>query len=325
MCHLPIASVVLCTRDRSGTLAQACESLLAIDFPPHHWELLIVDNGSTDNSVQVARAIQDSRPQTVRVIEETEIGLSVARNTGVREARGRVVAFADDDVFVDRAWLSTLVEALEQRDVLVAGGPVEPIFLGQLPSWFSPRFLPYLAAWDRGSAVHSLSYNDYPRGANIAFRREAFERFGYFSRHLGRTAGSLLSCEETEICLRIERGGGRILYSPTARVRHLTATDRITPTWLSRRFFAQGRSEAIVEWRHAGWRGLYRGWLRSWRMKMRANRDSSLSPGGPMYARLVRHTLLGHTSSVLVAPYVVPRYHPAPGTPASRWLPSAQG
>jgi GT2 family glycosyltransferase len=265
--------------------------------------------------------VRQRRPGGVRVLREPRIGLSTARNAGVRAARGEVVAFTDDDAFPDPGWLRALLSALEPAGTLVAGGPVAPLFEGQLPAWFTARFLPYLAAWDRGPEGHPLVYNEYPRGNNIAFRREVFARFGGFTRHLGRTGRSLLSCEETELCLRVERGGGAIVYAPAARVRHLTAAGRLTTDWLERRFFAQGRSEAIVEWRHGGWAGLRRGWERWRRMLVDAERQRTGAADGPLYARCVRRALFGHSCGAMAAPLTVPRYRPAAG--ARPWrLPS---
>ncbi|HEV8581917.1 MAG TPA: glycosyltransferase [Thermoanaerobaculia bacterium] len=319
MSDLPFVSVVVCTRNRAHILAQSSAALLAIDYPPDRWEVLIVDNRSTDDTLKVAHEIARRSPDRVRVIEERELGLSASRNAGIREARGDIIAFIDDDAFPESGWLRTLVEVLQQGDALVAGGPVEPWFQAELPAWFGDRYQPYLAAWDRGTEVHSLTYNDYPRGNNIAFRRVVFERYGYFSRHLGRTGSSLLSCEETELCLRVERGGDRILYAPGARIRHLTVTDRLTPEWLARRFFAQGRSEAIVEWRHAGWRGLGRGWLHWSRMGAEAMRQRRDLPDGWIYLRCLRYALTGYFWGILTAPLTVPRYRPAHGD--SEWVP----
>ena len=319
MNDLPFVSVIVCTRNRARILERSAASLLAIDYPPERWEVLIVDNRSTDDTLAVAHEIARGHPDLVRVIEEREIGLSATRNTGIRNARGEIIAFIDDDAFPESGWLRALVEVLQQDNALVAGGPVEPWFQGELPSWFGDRYLPYLAAWDLGTEVHSLSYNEYPRGNNIAFRRTVFERYGDFSRHLGRTGSSLLSCEETEVCLRVERGGDRILYAPGARIRHLTVTDRLTPEWLSRRFFAQGRSEAIVEWRHAGWRGLSRGWLHWSRMVVEAMLQRRHLSDGRIYLGCLRNALAGYVWGILTAPLAVPRYRPAHGD--SEWLP----
>ena len=314
----PHVSVIVCTHNRSAYLRQACEAVLAVDYPSGRFELLIVDNASTDETPQVAADIVRHHPDAVRVVHAPILGLSSARNAGVEHARGDVIVFVDDDAFPERGWLRALVEALQEDGVLVAGGPVDPIFTGELPPWFSPRFLAYLSVWDPGPEAKRLTYNDYPRGNNIAFRREVFERFGLFSTDLGRKGKSLLSGEETEMCLRVERGGGGILYVPEARIRHVTPTDRLTPEWLAKRFDAQARSEAIIEWRHGGWPALRRGWLR-WKNFVRHGKLDSAGAVQKIYLHCIRRAFRGYSRGGLQAAFTVPRYRPPDGTP--KWHP----
>ena len=325
MSELPFVSVVVCTRNRAQILAQSSEALLALDYPPGRWEVLIVDNGSTDDTLEVAQGIARSRPELVRVIEERELGLSASRNAGVRQARGEIIAFADDDSFPEAAWLRALVEVLAgETDALVVGGPVEPWIQGELPPWFGDRYMAFLTAWDKGPELQQLTYNDYPRGANIAFRREVFERFGSFSTDLGYKGNSLVSCDEIEICLRVERGGGRIFYVPGARVRHLTGADRVTPLWLARRFEGQAQSEAILDWQHAGWSGLRQGWRWFARHAWSAVRQRRVPPDGTIFARCWRHALWGYSLGLLRAPLTIARYRPPHGESAE-WLPYQRG
>ena len=318
----PFASVVVCTRNRCELLVPVLDALFALDYPSGRWELLVVDNGSTDDTLRIARDRERRRPEFVRIVEEPTLGLSTARNRGIRESRGEIVAFLDDDAFVCPDWLRVLVSALGDEGVLVAGGPVEPLFDSALPDWFHDRFLPYLSAWDRGPALHDVRYNNYPRGANIAFRSEVFERFGGFCRQLGRRGRSLLSCEEIEVCLRVDRAGGRIVYVPDAPVGHVTATDRLTPRWLARRFAAQARSEAIVDWRHAGWRGLRRGWPRTCGYTSAEVLAEHPPVQRPIVARCHRAARRGYLRGLLTAPLTVPRYRP-PKAEDREWWPWA--
>ncbi len=306
------ASVVVCTRNRSGLLADACAAILEVHAPPLGWEVVIIDNASTDDTRHVAESVRERAPDLVRVVEEPTVGLSSARNRGIAEARGAVVAFIDDDAYPDPRWLTALVAALEEDVVVCAGGPVEPLFEGDLPPWFSGRYLPYLTVWDLGETPIDLRYNEYPRGANMAFDRSAFERFGGFSTHLGRKAGSLLSCEETELCLRFERGGQRTVYVPAARVRHTTPAGRITPEWMERRFGAQGRSEAIIDWMHGGFHGLLRGWRAHSARATAAAREHT--DGGELHARCQRRALAGYRTGMITVPLTVPRYRPTDST-----------
>jgi glycosyltransferase involved in cell wall biosynthesis len=303
----PTLSVIVCTRNRSRLLAEACGAILAVDSPGEPWELLIIDNGSTDDTLDIAHqvAAEDAR---VRVEVEERLGLSNARNAGIRHARGELLLFVDDDAFPAPGWLVGLAKALRLEDVLAAGGPVEPRFAGELPEWFGPTYRPYVTVWDLGPELVDLHYNEYPRGANMGFRRETFERFGGFSHHLGRTGSSLLSCEETELCLRIERGGGRVVYTPEAPVEHHVDASRITEGWMIDRFGAQGRSEAIVDWQHGGFAGLRWGLSRA-RRHLEAVRQN---PAGPLHVRCQETAYRAYRWSALFCPLRIPRYRPGP-------------
>jgi glycosyltransferase involved in cell wall biosynthesis len=252
------AEVVVCTRNRARLLAQACEAILAQDFPQDLWRLVIVDNASTDETHAVAKELERRFAGRIKAVQEPQIGHCAARNRGIQSTSAPIVAFTDDDAMPDRTWLRTLVKALTSSDALAAGGPVDPVFPVEMPKWFVSDFFPYLAVW-RCNGAGDLTYNEYPRGVNLAFRRKVFDRFGLFNTSLGLRAGRSLYCDEVELCLRIERAGGRIVYSPHSIVRHCIEPERLTVDWITGRFAAQGRSEAIVNWIHGGWRGLLLG------------------------------------------------------------------
>lgn len=294
------ASVVVCTRNRSVALAEACEGALAL-ATGIDWELVIVDNASTDDTLEVARRLARDHPGRVRVEVEPTLGLSTARNLGVRLARGGWLAFLDDDAVPAPGWLDAYAGALAAPGVLAAGGPIDPAYAGPLPDWFEPGFELYLAAWDRGSEAHRLAYAEYPRGANMAFRREAFERCGDFDFRLGRRGRSLRSCEEIELCLRIERSGGSVVYAPGARVRHRVETVRLTPEWFAARFAAQGFSEAMVEWKHFGRHGLRRGL---------ASHGAAERSATALRRELFRSALKGYRRGAAYSVLAVPRWDP---------------
>lgn len=299
--------MVVCTRNRSAALADFGAAWLghraALD-----WELLVVDNGSTDDTREVAASLVAARPARSRLAVEPTLGLSSARNLGIRLARGEWIAFLDDDAAPAPGWLDAYERALSRPGVLAAGGPIDPDFEAPAPDWLEREFLPYLSAWDRGPEPHRLAYAEYPRGANMAFRREAFERFGEFDLRLGRRGRSLRSCEEIELCLRIERGGGEIRYEPGARVRHRVETSRLSPRWLLDRFAAQGFSEAIVEWKHFGVEGLRRGLSRQ-REGARAH-EARLGRTA-LFAACHRRAARAYLRGAAYAMVVVERWRPA--------------
>jgi len=302
------ATVVVCTRNRSAPLAEACEGALALGTPMP-WELLVVDNASTDDTLEVARAIAARHPGRVRVAVEPTLGLSSARNLGVRLARGSWIAFLDDDAVPAPGWLEAYDRALATPATGAAGGPVDPDFRGALPAWFEPAFLPYVSAWDRGPEPHALAYNEYPRGANMAFLRDALLRVGDFDPRLGRRGRSLRSCEEIELCLRLERAGLGVVYEPGARVRHRVEADRLTRDWMIARFAAQGFSEAIVDWKHFGRAGLRRGLARE-----RAAIDHHRRERGPSDLRVAGHraALAAYRRGAVYAVWAVSRWGAVP-------------
>ncbi|HEV8581916.1 MAG TPA: glycosyltransferase [Thermoanaerobaculia bacterium] len=336
--------VVLCTRNRSELLARTCEAILGQDYPAELWRLLIVDNASTDDTFAVALALAQRFPGRVRAVQCHQLGHSAARNFGVKETSAEIVAFTDDDALPDPGWLRTLVQVIDREGAEASGGPVELVLSGELPRWFLENYLLYLAIWRPADEFRQLTYNEFPRGVNLAFRRQVFDRYGFFSSHLGLRGERQLFCEETELCLRIERNGGRIVYSPQSLVRHCVDARRFTVNWLSRRFAAQGRSEAIVNWMHGGLRGLVLGSrvhlanLRaaSWQsvLALRSAGFEGLTgtvPGPESQAELQeaarilthcrRRALFGYLRQIPLAFAAVPRYRPANGSKLERWTP----
>jgi len=334
----PSVEVVVCTRNRARLLERACEAILLQDYPPELWRLLIVDNLSTDDTPALAESIARRFPGRVRALRNREVGHSAARNAAVKETAATVVAFTDDDALPDPSWLRTLVETMAREGAQAGGGPVDIVLSGELPPWFLEDYLPYLAIWRPYEQVTRLVYNEHPRGVNLAVLRGAFEEHGAFSPHLGLRGRRRLYCEETEMCLRIERGGGRVVYSPLSRVRHCVEASRLTARWLSHRFLAQGRSEAIVNWMHGGPRGLALGSrvhlanLRSVNPNSLRSRllgaiapadDAELLRAARLLTHCRRRALLGYWLEAPRAMATVPRYRPCAASGLGGWQPPA--
>lgn len=308
------ATVAICTANRSALLAESLAALLPL-VDARTGEVLVVDNGSTDDTPRILAELIAAHPQTVRAVREDRRGLSAARNRAVREARGDLLLFLDDDAVPAPGWLEAYRTAFRETRAAAAGGPVEPIFGSALPDWLDERFLPYLTAWDRGREVVPLHYNELPRGANMGFRRALFADYGDFLEQLQRKGTGLRTCEDIEFCLRLERGGEEILYLPPALVRHHVARQRLSVAWMEARFAGQGFSEAIVEWRHAGLRGLRTGLRRVARFRP--------GPADDIHAQCLAHTRRGYRRGALYALFFVAPYR-APGEVAlARFDPSS--
>ncbi|MBC6982440.1 glycosyltransferase family 2 protein [Caulobacter sp. 17J80-11] len=216
-------SVIVCTRSRPQALAACLASLAVQDSPPG--EIIVVDNAPEDPAT---RDVVRRFPQ-VRWEPEPRPGLSRARNAGIRAATGRLIAFTDDDVEVRSDWTSEVARAFEGRDgVEAVTGLVLPASLETLsqkvfqidlggfgenwtPVLFDGRF--YDSARRVGVPVWRVG-----AGANMAFRREAFERRGLFDERLG--AGASGCSEDSEFWHRILAGGGSCFYEPRLVVFH---------------------------------------------------------------------------------------------------------
>lgn len=239
-------SVIICSYNGAERLPRALASLAALQLPPSlRWEVIVVDNHSTDETREVATRFARQLP--IRCVTEPRQGVSAARNRGVAEATGDLIAFTDDDVEVDSRWLQYLTgAATEQPEAAFLGGKILPRWPLPPPSWLAEHSRTLLSGpvvhYDRGEEPHFLPADERWMfyGANMAFRAAVF-RTGYrFDERLGRQPGTLISGEETELMMRIARKGGRGFYVPEAVVYHPVPLERMTESYLRRWFVGMG-------------------------------------------------------------------------------------
>jgi len=241
-------SVILCTYNRAHSLGAALESVLASALPSGiDWELLVVDNNSKDRTREVINEFCLRYPGQVRYIFAAQQGLSNARNAGIREARGGILAFVDDDVTVAPNWLHNLTAGLLDGQWAGAGGRILP------PKDFSPP--PWLALqglWSQGGALCAhFDFGDIPGelkekgpyGTNMAFRKEMFEKYGGFRADLGRCRDSLIGNEDIEFGRRLMVAGERLRYEPSAIVYHSIVEERLNKKYFRSWWFAFGRAQ----------------------------------------------------------------------------------
>lgn len=242
----PKVSVLVCTHNRGEQLVVTLKSLQHQTADSGAYEVLVIDNASTDATRAVVLRVIDGLPH-FRYVHEAAVGLSVARNTGVRESTGEIVAFIDDDAIADRNWVSAIAGAFDDPGVWVVGGRAEPAWPHSPPRWLDRPLAGYVGVTNYGAAAMRLSFPNYPYGVNMAVRRHAFERVGGFAANLGRKGTSLLSNEEFDFCYKVEQAGGAILYEPSALVHHQIAAARLSLRWFLRRMYWQGRSQAVFD------------------------------------------------------------------------------
>lgn len=235
-------SVVVCayTLARWDDLVRAVGSLLAQTVPVG--EVLVV----VDHNDDLLAAVAQRWPDVAVVPSTGPKGLSGARDTGAALARGRVVAYLDDDAAAAPDWAATLAAAYTDG-VLGAGGGIAPRWpAGRRPTWWPPAF-----DW-----VVGCSYDGLPTsravvrnviGANMSVRRDVLLQVGGFDGRVGRVGTAATGCEETEMYIRAAAAtGGSVVYEPAARVDHTVSADRVTWRYFLRRCHGEGRSKAVV-------------------------------------------------------------------------------
>jgi glycosyltransferase involved in cell wall biosynthesis len=239
----PTISVVICafTRERLEVMSEAVDSLRAQTLPPHEVVLVI------DHAPELLEEVRGLWPDLKIVANREKQGLSGARNTGVAEASGEVVAFLDDDAIAAPDWLERLAAAYADPKVVGAGGTVRPRWVEGKPGWFPPEF-----DWVIGCTHSGMPQQLEPVrnlvGANMSFRREPLLAVGGFSHDLGRVGTLPVGCEETDLSIRVHQRWpeAEILYDPAAAVEHVVPPARGRVRYFLDRCRAEGRSKAVL-------------------------------------------------------------------------------
>ena len=238
-------SAIICTHNGARVLEKAISSLRNQDYPDNLYEIIVVDNASTDETPDVVAKVNRSGGKQVRYVEEPRLGLSHARNAGVRAAESDLVAFIDDDALADEGWLSGLVRVYAEHDAACVGGKVVPIWSASRPRWLPEELHISLTIVDMGDETRQLFGLEYPAGTNVSFSKAALDHVGAFDPSLGRRGELLLSGEEDELCSRLEKAGYKRFYTPHAVVHHVVPASRLNKRWLMRRAYWQGRTSAV--------------------------------------------------------------------------------
>lgn len=241
----PDGSIIVCTRDRLAFL-QRCLASLERQIPqPHTFEVVVVDNGSTDGTHEFLASWAAAEPQRRVAVREPRAGLSRARNLGVGTARAPIVLFLDDDATAPQGWVAAHLRAYRHRPSLDAvGGPIVLSWTDGRPAWVTERLHHWWSALDLGDEARAFPAPHGPYGTNMSMRRERLLDLGEFPAALGRRARSLISGEEAALWTRLWAAGGHIWYEPSSLVVHHVVPDKHTRRWIVRRGVAQGRTNA---------------------------------------------------------------------------------
>jgi GT2 family glycosyltransferase len=239
----PSVSIIVCSYNGAKTLAECLESLGRIDYP--NYEVILVDDGSTDNTREIA-----ARFPNVRYVHQTNHGLSHARNHGAALAKGEIFAYTDSDCMADPDWLYYLLSTLLGGKYAGVGGPnVSP----PAQNWVQA-----CVAAAPGGPSHVLltdTIAEHIPGCNMAWYRWAFESVGGFDPEYHKAG------DDVDFCWRVQQAGHDIAFSPTAIVWHHR---RFTLRAFRKQQEGYGEAESLLRFKHliffgptgtAKWRG----------------------------------------------------------------------
>ena len=251
------ATVLICTYNRRDLLAETLDSLARSRTSGLRWNVIVVDNNSTDSTAGVVQSRIAGYPVELRYVFESRQGKSHALNTGIAESDATIIAFTDDDVRVDEDWLEAGCRPLLAAvgaSIDYTGGPVRPIWERPCPPWLDetrPDLWGTLAILDYGP--EPFVFEDrrrVPLGANMAVRRDLIDCIGGFDPGLGRRGDSLIGQEQAEFFCRSRAIGARGLYVPEMSLHHHVPARRLTRDYFRRWWYWKGVARAHLDRRH---------------------------------------------------------------------------
>jgi glycosyltransferase involved in cell wall biosynthesis len=236
-------SIIICTYNRELYLPKCLEHLKNQTEAPSNFEIILVNNNSTDKTENICENFIQENPQlSVIYIKENNPGLSFARNKGIETASGDILCFIDDDGFAIQEYVTIVKRFAEDphyKDIISFGGKVIPCYnKGKEPKWISSYIDGLVSKVDLGDKV-MLFTKKYPAGCNMVFRKEFFEEHGGFNVDL-HTRG-----DDKFVFDKLKKAGLKTLYLPALKVEHFIDDYRLEKGFIIRLSKIIGQSEAI--------------------------------------------------------------------------------
>ncbi len=227
-------SLIIPTYNRAAQLIAALQSVVVQDLRPAEWECVVVNSRSDDDTAERFAAFAAAHPAChLRMVDEQQAGLSHARNRGIAEAQAPLLAFIDDDEWIEPQFLRAYVELFEVRPTaMAAGGPIVAEYPEGRPAWLSKYPETAIAnVMYFGRTIRPFPANRIPGGGNMALRREAFDLCGGFDPQLGRVGNKLTGGEENDLFERLREQGYTFWYVPDAVMHHVIPAAKLTESY----------------------------------------------------------------------------------------------
>lgn len=239
-------SVILCTYNRYKYIYNVLKSVADNDYPHGDYEIVLVNNNSTDGTEPECQRFQNDHPDIqFRYFVETNQGLSHARNRGIRESKGDLLVYVDDDATVNTSYLRTYADFFAKHpDAAAAGGPILPVYESEEPGWMSHYTRQLITGkLYMGEEEKEFTHGAFPGGGNSCYRRSVFDAVGLFNVELGRKGNSLIGAEEKDLYDKMTTQGIRFYYLPTAILYHIIPDKKLTDDYFQRLTYSIGVSE----------------------------------------------------------------------------------
>lgn len=242
-------SFIVCTYNRAKDLAKCLESICLQNYENSNFELLVVNNNSTDETTNIIESYKKNyRNINVKNINENTQGISFARNTGVRNAHGEFIIFIDDDETIDNEYLINLSLNLEKYPhTKLCCGAVIPVYESEKPKWMSP-FTERLiggAFFINENKAKKLKPKNYPGTGHTVASKELFDKYGYYNTLLGRKGKKLLGAEDKDMVFRWIENGIDCWFFPNIPVYHHIGKEKLSNSYFDNITYSIGVSERL--------------------------------------------------------------------------------
>ncbi len=249
----PRFSVIICTFNRRTMVLIALASLRRQTFPYRYFEIIVVDNGSTDGTFDAVQTYIDMPYKKqgeefwrVQCLYEPRNGLGYARKMGLDAATGEILVFLDDDTIVDSHFLEELHIAYTETGGDAVGGCVDIHWEGKRPYWLTDDFLDMLGYFvpfhTRTMLTTEVSFSS----SCFSVKREVLYKVGGFSQFLSKRFNMPISAEVAHLCRRLHKAGYTLWYEPNACVVHRVSQARLKRAFFIGRAYWQGRSDILA-------------------------------------------------------------------------------
>jgi len=242
----PIVTIAICTWNRAGYLSDTLDGLAAQLSLPSLFEILVVDNNSTDNTAELCKTFEEKHKDlNFRYVTEENQGLSFARNRAFQEAAAEVVTFIDDDVFLPPDYTEKLIGYIQKYPLVpAAGGRIFVHFDETEPNWIPKALMPMFGLHDLGPNDKPYTGN-FPRGGNMVIRKHVFFSTGGFDTSLGRIGTKLVGAEEKAFFDVLKQDGADLWYWAGIELKHRIPEKRLQTDYLRNQSVGIGISERL--------------------------------------------------------------------------------